>query len=228
MVSVAKQYRYPGTLLDDLISEGNLGLMRAIETFDEERDVRLISYAVHRIRTRIQYYIARHTTSAPSYKDAKVSYSRFEQAWQTLTEQLQREPTEDELAEVLGVSSYYVHRFTHRRWACASLQGPASLPEYGTLEDVLFNPEDNPEETLLANHQRALIKNWLDQLTETQRYIIVEHFGLAGNPPRDVLDISYSMHYTHQRISQIKEGVLRRLRMEIRRTQTASSKVANV
>lgn len=188
VVSVAKQYRYPGTLLDDLISEGNLGLIRAIETYDEERGVRLISYAVHRIRKRIQLYIARHTTSAPGYKDAKISYHRYEQAWQTLTEKLQREPSEDELAEALEVSSYHVHRFTHRRWICASLQEPCSSSGRQTIEETLAHQEHNPEEILLVDHEGVFIENWLSQLGERQRHIIVEHFGLGGNPPLEEIE----------------------------------------
>ena len=225
VVSVAKQYRYPGTLLDDLISEGNIGLMRAIETFDESRGIRLLSYAVHRIRKRIQIYIAHHTTSAPGYRDGKISYHRYEQAWRMLTETLQREPSEDELAEALEVSSYYVHRFAHRRWACASLQEPQASSEHRTLEDILSSQDRNPVEILLADHERTVIKRWLAQLSERQRFVITEYFGLEGNPPRDVFSIADSLGTTHQRVSQMKEGVLRRFRMEIKRSQTEALKV---
>ena len=214
VVSVAKKYDQPGVLLDDLISEGNLGLIRAIETFDEEQGFRLISYAVHRIRQRIQSYIERHTTSAPSYQDDMLSWHRYQQAWQTLSEQLQREPDVEELSEVLGVKPYYIHRFTQRHWECTSLEEPHPQYDHFTLGDQLSSTDSSPEALLLAEHNQTILRIWLGQLTEQQRYVITEYFGLQGELPRDVFSIAGSLGITHQRVSQIKEELLQRFRMQ--------------
>ncbi|MDF1545367.1 MAG: sigma-70 family RNA polymerase sigma factor [bacterium] len=213
VVSVAKQYQNQGLSLADLINEGNIGLIKAAKRFDETRGFKFISYAVWWIRQAILQALAEQSRIVrlplnrvgTLHKIGKVS-SRLEQG-------LGREPSPEEIAKELELTEGEVSDTLKISNSHLSLDAPFSVSEDNSLIDVLedeFQP--SPDEALLSNSLRIEIEKALDTLTPREAEVISLYFGLNGEKALTLEEIGARFSLTRERVRQIKEKAIRRLR----------------
>jgi RNA polymerase primary sigma factor len=219
VVSVAKQYQNQGLSLPDLINEGNLGLIKAAEKFDETRGFKFISYAVWWIRQSILQALAEQSriirlplNQVGSLNKINKAYSRFEQEYE-------RTPTPEELAETLELPKEKVADTLKVSGRHVSMDAPFSENEENSLLDVLVNP-DSPkaDSNLMKESLSKEIDRSLSTLTERERDIIKLFFGI-GVQEMTLEEIGDRFGLTRERVRQIKEKAIRRLR------QTSRSKL---
>lgn len=213
VVSVAKQYQNQGLSLADLINEGNIGLIKAAKRFDETRGFKFISYAVWWIRQAILQALAEQSRIVrlplnrvgTLHKIGKVS-SRLEQG-------LGREPSPEEIAKELELTEGEVADTLKISNSHLSLDAPFSVSEDNSLIDVLedeFQP--SPDESLLKDSLRVEIEKALDSLTPREAEVINLYFGLNGEKALTLEEIGARFSLTRERVRQIKEKAIRRLR----------------
>ncbi|MET0638370.1 MAG: RNA polymerase sigma factor RpoD/SigA [Chitinophagaceae bacterium] len=214
VVSVAKQYQGHGLSLPDLINEGNIGLMKAAEKFDETRGFKFISFAVWWIRQNIMQGIAEHSRLIRIPMN-KMSSRKLVQNTQMLLEQkLNRLPSSDEIAEVMNISESDVEGLLKLNGHHTSLDAPFSSDEEGSLLDTMCNDnaiqaDDNivKNESLWQELSRSM-----KTLTTRQRETICYYFGIGIDNPLSIDDISRKFELTPERVRQIKEKALTKLR----------------
>ena len=213
VVSVAKQYQNQGLSLADLINEGNIGLIKAAKRFDETRGFKFISYAVWWIRQAILQALAEQSRIVrlplnrvgTLHKIGKIS-SRLEQG-------LGREPSPDEIAKELELSEGEVADTLKISNSHLSLDAPFSTSEDNSLIDILedeFQP--SPDEALLSASLRVEIEKALDSLTPREAEVINLYFGLNSEKALTLEEIGARFSLTRERVRQIKEKAIRRLR----------------
>ncbi len=216
VVSVAKQYQNQGLSLPDLINEGNLGLIRAAEKFDETRGFKFISYAVWWIRQSILQALAEQSrivrlplNQVGSLNKINKAYSRFEQ-------EHERKPSPEELAEVLQLPADKVADTMRVSGRHISVDAPFVEGEDNSLLDVLPN-EDSPvaDKTLINESLSIEVERTLGTLTERERDIIKLFFGIGGQE-MTLEEIGERFGLTRERVRQIKEKAIRRLRQQSR------------
>ncbi len=212
VVSVAKQYQNQGLSLPDLINEGNLGLIKAAEKFDETRGFKFISYAVWWIRQSILQALAEQSrivrlplNQVGSLNKISKAYSRFEQ-------ENERRPSIDELADELDMSAEKISDTMKVSGRHVSVDAPFVEGEENNLLDVLVN-EDSPmaDKTLVNESLAREIDRALDTLSEREKEIIQMFFGI-GRHEMTLEEIGDMFNLTRERVRQIKEKAIRRLR----------------
>ena len=213
VVSVAKKYQNQGVPLPDLINEGNLGLIRAAQKFDQTKGIRFISYAVWWIRQAILQTLAEQSRSVRVPLNRAGALYRIGRRSSELLQELGREPTVKELAQELELSEEEVRgtlRLTHSH---LSLDSPIKPGENGRLLDYLpdqYSP--SPEQ---KTYERALgdtIDVALASLKEREAKILTLYFGLDDQEPMTLEEIGSILGVTRERVRQIKEKALLRLR----------------
>lgn len=212
VVSVAKQYLGQGLSLEDLINEGNIGLMKAGRRFDERRGFKFISYAVWWVRQSILQAIAdqSRTVRLPQNRGAVVQ--KVARARGQLAQRLGRTPRATEIAEELGF------RLEEVREALQIGQVPVSMDEMISAEDGRSVGETLPDETaasderLVDRARREDIDGALGILPEREAYILRLYFGMGSDRPMTLEEIGRTMDLTRERIRQLKERALKRLR----------------
>lgn len=213
VVSVAKQYQNQGLSLADLINEGNIGLIKAAKRFDETRGFKFISYAVWWIRQAILQALAEQSRIVrlplnrvgTLHKIGKIS-SRLEQNYG-------RAPSPDEIAKVLDLSANEVTDTLKISNSHLSLDAPFSQSEDNSLIDILedeFQP--SPDEALMSHSLRLEIEKALDTLTAREAEVINLYFGLNNDKALTLEEIGSRFSLTRERVRQIKEKAIRRLR----------------
>ena len=214
VVSVAKQYAGQGLSLTDLINEGNIGLMRAAERFDEKRGFKFISYAVWWVRQAMLQALAEQSRIFRVPLNRATTLYRVGKVQQRLTQDLGREPTVEEIAEKLKLSRKEV------RGTLDIANVPLSMDEsYGDDEDNPlrdFLRDEEAEGTDEGAYRRTLtedVAEVIDALPERERKILVAYFGLDGSEPETLERIGQHLGLTRERIRQIKEESLQRLRI---------------
>lgn len=213
VVSVAKQYQNQGLGLGDLISEGNLGLIKAAQRFDEKRGFKFISYAVWWIRQSIMQAIAEHARLVRLPLNRIGNLNKIHRAFRELEQQYEREPTEAEIAEQLEMTTEEVIQTMKLRAKHTSVDTPIGESEEGTLLDVLVNDEDiTPDDELMSDSLRTEINRALNTLTQREREVVTYFFGLNAEPPLTLEEIGIQLGLTRERVRQIKEKAVRRLR----------------
>ena len=213
VVSVSKQYQNQGLTLGDLINEGNMGLIKAAKRFDETRGFKFISYAVWWIRQSILQALADQSRIVRLPLNKVGSLGRITQASARLEQELEREPTPQEIADSLDIAITEVENALRSSGRHLSIDAPLAEGEDNTLLGVLDNnDEPNPDMPLLNESLQNEINRVISTLSDKERDVLKYYFGLDGNPAHTLEDISDKVGLTRERVRQIKEKALRRLR----------------
>jgi RNA polymerase primary sigma factor len=212
VVSVAKQYQNQGLTLGDLINEGNLGLIKAAKRFDETKGFKFISYAVWWIRQSILQAIAEQSRIVRLPLNQVGSLSKISKAFSKLEQEFEREPSPEELADILETTVDKISDTLSNSGRHVSMDAPFVQGEENTLLDVLENHEPNTDSNLINESLSEEIKRSLSTLTEREREIIVLFFGLSTNHPLSLEEIGEKFNLTRERVRQIKDKALQRLR----------------
>lgn len=212
VVSVAKQYQNQGLSLPDLINEGNLGLIKAAEKFDETRGFKFISYAVWWIRQSILQALAEQSRIVRLPLNQVGSLNKLNKAFAKFEQEYERTPTPEELAEMLELPKEKITDTLRVSGRHVSVDAPFADGEDNSLLDVLVNT-DSPvaDKQLIKESLCTEIERALSTLTERERDIIRYFFGL-GCPEMTLEEIADRFGLTRERVRQIKEKAIRRLR----------------
>lgn len=214
VVSVAKQYQNQGLSLPDLINEGNLGLIKAAQRFDETRGFKFISYAVWWIRQSILQALAEQSRIVRLPLNKVGLTNRLQKAYSLLEQQFEREPSAEELAELLEMDLEEVSATLGISARHVSMDTPLSEGEDNTLLDVLENPNAERTDNEL-DHKESLkteIDRSLKTLTERQKEVICFFFGIGVDHPMSLEDIGERFNLTRERVRQIKDKAITKLR----------------
>ncbi|WP_295651461.1 RNA polymerase sigma factor RpoD/SigA [uncultured Mucilaginibacter sp.] len=212
VVSVAKQYQNQGLTLGDLINEGNLGLIKAAKRFDETKGFKFISYAVWWIRQSILSAVAEQSRIVRLPLNQIGSLNKIRQAFSKLEQQYEREPSQAELAEILETTEDKICDSLSNSGRHVSMDAPFVQGEENTLLDVLQNNEPGTDDFLMDESLSQEIMRSLVTLAEREREVIVLFFGLGNNYPLSLEEIGEKYNLTRERVRQIKDKALQRLR----------------
>lgn len=212
VVSVAKQYQNQGLSLPDLINEGNMGLIKAAEKFDETRGFKFISYAVWWIRQSIMQAINEQSRIVRLPLNQVSSLSKYKKAIAEFQQEHQRKPSTSELAKILGVPKKKVATTMKVSGRHVSVDAPFAEGEDGSLLDVIEDG-DAPiaDNTLIDESLATEIDRALSTLTERERVIIKNSFGI-GAEEISLEEIGEKFNLTRERVRQIREKAIKRLR----------------
>ena len=212
VVSVAKQYQNQGLSLPDLINEGNIGLIKTAEKFDETRGFKFISYAVWWIRQSILQALAEQSRIVRLPLNQVGSLNKINKALSKFEQQNERTPTPDELATVLEVSKEKIVDTLRVSGRHISMDAPFIDGEANSLIDVIENKDSPVADCRLINESLSReIQRALATLTERERDIIRYFFGISC-PEKTLEEIGDKFALTRERVRQIKEKAIRRLR----------------
>ena len=213
VVSVAKQYQNQGLSLGDLINEGNLGLIKAAQRFDETRGFKFISYAVWWIRQSILQALAEQSRIVRLPLNRVGSLNKISKIFSELEQKYEREPSPEELAEVLDVTTAEVVDTMKISGRHVSMDAPFVQGEENSLLDVLENDsEETPDSGLMNDSLRREVQRALSTLTQREADVITLYFGLNGEHAMTLEEIGEKFNLTRERVRQIKEKAIRRLR----------------
>ena len=213
VVSVAKQYQNQGLSLGDLINEGNLGLIKAAQRFDETRGFKFISYAVWWIRQSILQALAEQSRIVRLPLNRVGSLNKISKTFSELEQKFEREPSPEELAEVLEVTTAEVVDTMKISGRHVSMDAPFVQGEENSLLDVLENDsEQTPDSGLMTDSLRREVQRALSTLTQRESDVITLYFGLNGEHAMTLEEIGEKFNLTRERVRQIKEKAIRRLR----------------
>ncbi|MGK9368002.1 sigma-70 family RNA polymerase sigma factor [Melioribacter sp. Ez-97] len=213
VVSVAKQYQNQGLSLGDLINEGNLGLIKAAKRFDETRGFKFISYAVWWIRQSILQALAEQSRIVRLPLNRVGALNKIGKAYSNLVQEFEREPNAEELAEQLNMDVSEVADAIKNAGRHISMDAPFSQGEENSLLDVLPNDEvPSPDQTLMSESLKKEIERALSTLTDREAEVIKLYFGLNGEHSLTLEEIGEKFNLTRERVRQIKEKAIRRLR----------------
>jgi RNA polymerase primary sigma factor len=214
VVSVAKQYQNQGLSLPDLINEGNLGLIKAAQRFDETRGFKFISYAVWWIRQSILQSLAEQSRIVRLPLNKVGLANRINKAYQQLEQEYEREPSVEELAEMLDLEIEEVSSTLSIGSRHVSMDSPLSDGEDSTLVDVMENPNSESADEAI-DHKQSLtqeIERSLNTLTERQQEVLRFFFGIGVDHPMSLEDIGERFSLTRERVRQIKDKAITKLR----------------
>lgn len=213
VVSVAKQYQNQGLSLGDLINEGNLGLIKAAKRFDETRGFKFISYAVWWIRQSILQALAEQSRIVRLPLNRVGALNKIGKAYSNLEQEFEREPNAAELAQELDMDVSDVADALRISGRHLSMDAPFSQGEENRLLDVLENDQQPPPDYALMNESlKTEIDRALSTLTEREAEVIKLYFGLNKDHSMTLEEIGERFNLTRERVRQIKEKAIRRLR----------------
>jgi RNA polymerase primary sigma factor len=218
VVSVAKQYQNQGLSLPDLINEGNLGLIKAAQRFDETRGFKFISYAVWWIRQSILQALAEQSRIVRLPLNKVGLTNKIQKAFSLLEQEFEREPSPEELAELLELETEEVSATLGIAARHVSMDSPMSEGEDNTLIDVLENHNAERADNNIE-HKESLkqeIERSMKMLTERQKEVICYFFGLGVDHPMSLEDIGDKFNLTRERVRQIKDKAITKLRTNSR------------
>ena len=213
VVSVSKQYQNQGLSLGDLINEGNLGLIKAARRFDETRGFKFISYAVWWIRQAILQALAEQSRIVRLPLNRVGALNKIGKAYNSLEQEFEREPTSAELAQELDMDINEVADTLKIAGRAVSMDAPFSSGEENRLLDILENDEQpSPDQKLMTESLRDEIERALSTLSERETEVIKLYFGLNKEHSLTLEEIGEKFNLTRERVRQIKEKAIRRLR----------------
>lgn len=213
VVSVAKQYQNQGLSLGDLINEGNLGLIKAAQRFDETRGFKFISYAVWWIRQSILQALAEQSRIVRLPLNRVGSLNKISKTFSELEQRFEREPSPDELAEELDLNTAEVVDTLKISGRHVSMDAPFVQGEENSLLDVLENDSEvTPDSELINDSLRREVQRAIGTLTQREADVISLYFGLNGEHAMTLEEIGEKFNLTRERVRQIKEKAIRRLR----------------
>ena len=213
VVSVSKQYQNQGLSLPDLINEGNLGLIKAAQRFDETRGFKFISYAVWWIRQSILQALAEQSRIVRLPLNKIGSINKINKTYAKLEQEFEREPNAEEIAEVLDLTEAEVKESMKNAGRHVSMDAPLVQDEDNNVYDVLKSDEVvTPETELLYESLRKEIDRAISTLTQREADVVRLYFGLNGSHPMTLEEIGEKFDLTRERVRQIKEKAIRRLK----------------
>ena len=213
VISVAKEYQGQGLPLSDLISEGNLGLIKAAQRFDETRGFKFISYAVWWIRQSILQALAEQSRVVRLPLNRVGAINKVGRALEALEKAYGREPSMAEIADRMEMTAYEVADVLKTSARHLSLDEPFKQEDGNNLLDVLESDRYNPPDNILMQESlRVEIEKVLTTLKDREAEIVKLYFGLEGDRPLTLEEIGEYFQLTRERVRQIKEKALRRLR----------------
>ena len=210
VVAMAKKFQGQGVPFEDLINEGNLGLIRAVNTFDETRGFKFISYAVWWITQRIRTAIQKtgRVVRLPSH--ITESMGKLYRKSLELEQEFEREPTTEEMAEISDTTVKWIEDLVK------SYSGPVSLEDSSAedrpLIEYLISNDPRPEMQLMQESLKNEIKNLINKLKDREAHILTEYYGLGEDDSKTLEQIGAQLDLSSERIRQIKERALQRLR----------------
>jgi RNA polymerase primary sigma factor len=213
VVSVAKQYQNQGLPLNDLINEGNLGLIKAAYRFDETRGFKFISYAVWWIRQSILQALAEQSRIVRLPLNQVGTVNKIRNVIEELSQQLERDPTSSEIAERLDLTSKEVEETIKISGRPISVDAPFQDNDDNSLLDVLpSDREPSPDQKLIAESLQIEVRRALSTLSEREMEVVSFYFGIGIESPLTLEEIGERFNLTRERVRQIKEKAIRRLR----------------
>jgi RNA polymerase primary sigma factor len=213
VVSVAKQYQNQGLSLGDLINEGNLGLIKAAKRFDETRGFKFISYAVWWIRQSILQALAEQSRVVRLPLNRVGALNKIGKAYSALEQEFEREPSASEIANQLEMTDFEVADTLKISGRHLSMDAPFSNSEDNRLLDVIQNDHlPPPDDDLISESLRVEIDRALATLTKREAEVVRLYFGLGQEHPLTLEEIGERFNLTRERVRQIKEKAIRRLR----------------
>ena len=213
VVSVAKQYQKQGLTLPDLINEGNLGLIKAAQRFDETRGFKFISYAVWWIRQSILQALAEQSRIVRLPLNKIGSINKINKTYAFLEQSHERPPSAEEIANELDMTINDVKESMKNSGRHVSMDAPLVEGEDSNLYDVLRSGESpNPDKELIHESLRTEIERALETLTPREADVIKLYFGLGNHHPMTLEEIGETFDLTRERVRQIKEKAIRRLK----------------
>jgi RNA polymerase primary sigma factor len=214
VVSVAKQYQNQGLSLSDLINEGNLGLIKAAQRFDETRGFKFISYAVWWIRQSILQALAEQSRIVRLPLNKVGSLNKINRAFAALEQEFEREPTTEEIAKLLELSVEEIETTLGVASRHVSMDAPFVDGEDNSLLDVLEN-DNTPDTDVHLEYSESLrreIERSLSTLTKRQKDVLIYYFGIGLEHPVSLEDIGDMLGLTRERVRQIKDKAIAKLR----------------
>ncbi len=214
VVSVSKQYQNQGLSLPDLINEGNMGLIKAAQRFDETRGFKFISYAVWWIRQSILQALAEQARIVRLPLNKIGTINKVNKAFSILEQQHEREPNPDEIAEMLDISVEEVRDSLKHSGRHLSMDAPILEGEDSDMHEILFTDEQSltPESSLLYDSLKNEIERTISTLPDREADVIRYYFGLNGLHPHSLEEIGEKLSLTRERARQIKERAIRHLK----------------
>ena len=214
VVSLAKLYHTDDVPLEDLINEGNMGLLRAFQHFDLNKNVRFLSYAVWWIRQAIFKLIKESGSVVRIPSSKKSNIKKVQDVEKELLQKKQKPPTPREIAEVLGIDEKEVIKSYEIAQRDLAIDAPLNEDRDTPLNETLFGTEGEEDKIINAIITEEL-KEKIKYLPEREKKVVIEYFGLGGNPPKTLKEIGEEWGVSRERVRQIKERALRKLRQMI-------------
>ncbi|MCD6332890.1 MAG: RNA polymerase sigma factor RpoD/SigA [Bacteroidales bacterium] len=213
VVSVSKQYQNQGLTLPDLINEGNIGLIKAAERFDETKGFKFISYAVWWIRQSILQALAEQSRMVRLPLN-KIGYiNKINRSISKLEQTLGRTPSDEEIANDLDIEPENLQQYLNQNSRHLSMDAPLTQEDDSSLYDTLFNENaTNPEEGLLRESLRTEIERTLKHLNSREADILRLFYGLNGNSPHSLEEIAMKFNLTRERVRQIREKAIQKMK----------------
>jgi len=218
VVSVSKKFQNQGLTLNDLISEGNMGLIKAAHRFDETKGFKFISYAVWWIRQGILQAIAEQSRMVRLPSNQLGSLLKLNKTFSKLEQEYEREPSVEELAEAMEKSADNIADVMSKSKRQVSLDAPFGEESENSLLDLMTSSDQTTDHVLLQESLAAILKDALMQLPERERTILILFYGIGQADPLSLEDIGLRYGLTRERVRQLKDKSLNQLKHSARRT----------